>query len=146
MSVSAPIMQADSPLRDLQAAIVPALREALNGIAEIVDHVPEGKGGPYVMWDTAWLASRDGLNYTADRVWVQISCWSEYRGFKEVADVADKVIERLSHARVVMPGWDVTHILREQEHLTRDVYPRWRRAAITFNLPYVSLLRTPKED
>jgi hypothetical protein len=140
MGVTAPILTGDEPLHDLQAAIVPMLKAYLDP-TPVIDHVPEGTPTPYVLWSSAWLAERDTLNTTADRVWFQLDVWSDYRGYHEAIVIARRIVARLHHASVDMPGYDLVHVLREQTHELRDPDGTHRRVSLTFNCPYVSPLR-----
>lgn len=132
------ILPGDDPLYDLQRVIVPALAETLAGVASVYDHVPEPAEAPYVCWNTGWLAERDSLNGTADRVWWQIDVWSEYRGYAEAALIAKRIVRRLHHVELRIDGYDLVHVLREQTHETRDPDGKHRRFALTFHSPYVS--------
>jgi hypothetical protein len=137
-TVTPSILPGDDPLEDMQRTIMEALTQLLDGVAGVYDYVPEPASGPYVTWGTAWLAERDALNGTADRVWFQLDVWSEERGYREAVQVARKIVQRLHHAQLIMPGYDVVHVLREQVHTTRDPDGQHRRVALTFNSPYVS--------
>jgi hypothetical protein len=137
MSASAPILAGREPLEDLQRAVCVTLAELLDPI-KVYDFVPEQGDPPYVTWGTAWLAERDTLNGTADRVWFQLDIWSSYRGYREAAEIASAIIERLHHAVLDIDGWDRIHLLREQSHATRDPDGKHRRIALTFHSPYVS--------
>lgn len=138
MSASAPILLGTDPLEALQAALVPVLAELLEGEVPVYDHVPEAATPPWVTWNTGWLAERDTLNGTADRVWWQIDVWSDYRGYAQAAGIARRIVERLHHANLDIDGYNRIHILREQTHETRDPGGKFRRLALTFNAPYVS--------
>jgi hypothetical protein len=135
--VSEPVLTGTDPLEDLQRAIVPALSELLDDV-RVYDYVPENADPPYVTWNTAWLAERDTLNGTADRVWFQIDVWSTYRGYREAARIARRIVRRLRHSVLEIDGYSPVHVLREQTHQTRDPDGEHRRIALTFHCPYVS--------
>jgi hypothetical protein len=133
-----------SPLPDLQRAIMPALFEEFDGVCGVYDYVPEDAVGPYIVWNTGWLAPRFTLRSPGHRVWFQIDVWSgpDHRGYLEVGTLADRVISRVSWAFAVMDGYDTAQIYAEQEHYTRDNQGN-RRVAITFHSPFVIPLPPP---
>jgi hypothetical protein len=133
-----------NPLLALQREIVPALEDELDGICAVYDHVPEDADPPWVTWNTGWTAPRFTLGTPANRVWFQIDVWgpgSDARGYKQVSEIADLVIRRVSWANVVMDGYDPAQVFAEQQHTTRDPSGRLRRVAITFHLPFVAPLK-----
>lgn len=137
MTVTAPVGPPTAyPLRRLQAEIVPALRQLLDGVCPVYDHVPEDAPAPYVTWTTGWTASRNALNAPVQRVWIQISIWSEYRGFAQAGEIAELIVTRFSFAVVRMDGWKPAPLVYEQAHSLRD--GRHRHIPLTFRFPYVS--------
>jgi len=131
-----------NPYLPLQEAVIVALRADpdLTAKARIYDYIPEDDPGPYVVYETAWLAARDAYRVPADRVWFQLSVFSQYRGYLEVNRVGADVEDVLRRASLDVAGFNVTgvHVIREQSHLTRTPDSRWRRLAITFVCPYVT--------
>jgi len=143
MSTEGPILIGVEPVADLQRAVMRILLNdaELTSMASVYDYVPENESGPYVTWSSAWLAERDTLNGCADRVWFQLDIYSRYRGYAEGSNIAFRVVELLHHLNINIPGYETIHVLREQSHVLRDPNNEFRRWAITFNCPYVSLER-----
>lgn len=137
MTVTESILPGTDPLEDIQRVFVPALDELLDGV-EVYDYVPEDAAPPYVVWNTGWLAERDTLGGTADRVWWQVDVWSDYRGYREAGRIARRIVRRFHHSELLIDGYSPVHVLREQTHATRDVDGKHRRLALTFHSPYVS--------
>jgi hypothetical protein len=136
-SVTDPLLEGSEPYEDVMRAVMPLLTELLDDV-DVYDFVPENAEPPYVTWNTGWLAERDSLNGTADRLWFQIDVWSSYRGYREASRIARRIVRRMHHAELLIDGYSPVHVLREQSHQTRDPDGRHRRLALTFFSPYVS--------
>ena len=133
-----------NPMDDVQAALVGTLKELLEDddpdlyVCPVFDYVPEDAPAPYVVFNSAWMASRNALRTPITRLWLQIDVWSTYRGYAEANRISDQVINRLDHALILAEGWKTIEIFYEQGHTLRDSDGLHRRVALTFHSPYVS--------
>jgi hypothetical protein len=143
--VGSPKLRGYESFGELQRAVCQALAEHLDPI-KVYDYVPEKADLPYVVWGTAWGASRDYLNVAVDRIWFQIDVWSDYRGYAESIGIAEEITTRLHHAVVYLEGWNPIHLVREQPRESRDPDGVHRRVMLTFYSPYVSPDPTEPED
>jgi hypothetical protein len=128
---------------ELQEAVTELLRAdtELMAKAPLYDYVPEDAQKPYLTFTSMWTATRDSLNRAVERVWFQISVWSDHRGFKEASQIAMQVVRLLRHTKVDLGRYGVQMITGDNTHLLRDRDPNVRHFALTFYVPYVPLGR-----
>jgi len=128
---------------ELQEAVTERLRAdtELMARAPLYDFVPEGADMPYLTFTSMWTAARDDLTNAVERVWFQVSVWSDYRGFKEASEIAIHIVRMLRHAEVDLGKYGRVRVTGDNTHLLRDNNPAIRHLALTFFCPYVQLGR-----
>lgn len=124
----------------LQRAVFTQLRSDPE-LPSVYDYVPEDARRPYVVFTAPWTAARDGLNFAAERIWFQLSTFSEYRGFLEAAGIDARLVALLRGQRLPLEGGGHITVMGDNAHALRDVDPRIRHIARTFFVPYFYLGR-----
>lgn len=88
------------PTQELQEEIIVALRAAAPVTALVSTRVydlPTVATAPYISMGPSSAVQNDADCIEAQEVTMQIDCWSDQRGFKQVRDVADAVRRALRH-------------------------------------------------
>jgi hypothetical protein len=115
-----------------------ALTEDLG--AEVYDYVPEGQPRPYVALGEAFTVPDNTHGKFGWRTTVSLEVWSEERGFKQVNEIKDRLIQLFDHQPLALVDYHTVDVRHEFDQNLRDPDPNKRRAIVRFTV------RTEQED
>ena len=119
--------------RAIRAALLgDATLVSLMGGAKVFDDTPSGTSAPYVVFaDTLWRDWSATLSRGAEQIFV-LSVWSTQRGVREALDIAERIIELLDEAPLVLDGATLIDLRFLQLETKRDGAGRFARANLRF--------------
>lgn len=103
-------------------------------ISGVFDDVPEGTEFPYVVIGECTLIPDNYLTGFGREVRATLHVWSQYRGFAEALEIADRVCQLLDHQPLTVEGWE--HIATRLDFMEtlHDPDPSLRHVPIQFSV------------
>lgn len=103
-------------------------------VSGVFDDVPEGTEFPYVVIGESTLIPDNYLTGFGREVRVTLHVWSQYRGFAEALEIADRVCQLLDHQPLAVEGWE--HIATRLDFMEtlHDPDPSLRHVPIQFSV------------
>lgn len=120
----------------LQQAVLSRLKAdaALMGrISGVFDAVKPDKPFPYVTIGEATAIPYRSMQQFGEECTITLHIWSQYNGFKEAAEILDRLNRILADTVFSVPGWEMTacyydfsETLRDPDGVTRHIPVRYR--------------------
>lgn len=81
--------------------------------AGVYDHVPDSAAFPYVVIGDITSVPNDTMGLTGRDLTVVVHSWSQAKGMKQIAEIADRVDDLLDRWAPTVTGWSATKMLNE---------------------------------
>lgn len=102
----------------LQAAIYTALS---GGDYAVYDHVPQETAYPYITFTQHEVVEEDLMSDRLERHFVYISCWSDYRGSRQVNSMLEWIVQQLHRQKLTLSTGSLCELWVSRRRATPDI-------------------------